>query len=144
MSVSAIPAATLALVATFTTRLPNLAVIDGPAYDPPVAFLAVGWDRVDAPSTLAARTVNGPGFGEDEDFDISCLLSFAYDDPEISDARAALFDAFGTVCDTLAADRTLGGAVKTSRITAYDLTTSLLDSGAVADLRFTVHGQACL
>lgn len=143
MTVSAVPGFTAALVAAFTAAAPSgVVVIDGPAYDPPYQFLAVGWDRTDAAATLVSRVPSTAGFAEAEAIDVSCMLSFAYDDNEVTDVRTALFTAFYALADAIAADRTLGGSVMTTRIGAYDLTSTLTEAGAVADLRFTVSARS--
>lgn len=141
---SAVPAALAALVATFTASKPAALqqVIDGPPYDPPNTFLAVGWDRSDQPAVSVQRDSGSAGYSERETFEVSCLLSFGYDDPEVTTVRQTAFTVFEALCATLAADRTLGDVVMTSAVTAYEFTQTLTEAGAIADLRFTVTVRA--
>ncbi len=144
MSGSTIPVVLAGLVSLFkTASLGDVAVIDGPAYDPPNNFLSVGWDRSGQPAVVATNDLQDYGATTGlETYQVSSLLSFSYDDDEVTVVRERMFAAFEALSAAVAADPQLGGAAMLVRITSYDLTPILLEVGAVADLRFTVTVQA--
>lgn len=144
MSGSTIHAALSALVSVWRTAAPiGVIVIDGPAYDPPANFLAVGWDRSDAASVTSTAVPSVlSGLQAAETFDVSSLLSFSFDADEVTTVRGLVFAAFDAFAAALAADQDLGGAVWTARISDYEMTPILTEVGSVMDLRFTTRIEA--
>jgi hypothetical protein len=118
-------------------------VIDGPPYDLPERFLAVGWDRTEQPSVSAASVAASmSGTQSRESFDVSSLLSFAYDAAEVTTVRGQVMAAFDAFAAALAADQQMDGLVMQAQITGYDMTPILTESASVLDLRFTTHVEA--
>lgn len=145
MSGSTIHAALTELVALWRVAAPlGVAVIDGPAYDPPANFLAVGWDRSEQASVSSVSApMNMAGSQSLESFDVSSLLSFSYDAAEVTTVRGLVFAAFDVFAAALAADQQLGAVVMAASVTAYEMTPILTELGSVMDLRFTTHVEAC-
>lgn len=148
MSGTTIPAVWAALTNTWTAALTDVTVRRGPFYgDVPERFLAVGWDRTDQPSIQFVKTPEGlgdRGIGgaasrrrEQEQYEISSLLSSAVDDNTIDAVIATLFAAYEVCAAALDADPTLGGLVLTSHINTGDVTPILIEEGALLDLRFS-------
>jgi hypothetical protein len=144
---STIPAVLSKLTQVFTaveaSVTPNFTVIDGPAWDPPDNFLAVGWDRSDQPAVIATNASADYGNAEgQEQYDVSCLLSFFYDAAEVTTVRGQMFAAFQQLRAAVAADTRLGETVLSAWISRYELTPILLETGSVMDLRFSVAVNA--
>lgn len=139
MSGTTIDAALTALVTLFKgAGMVKVGVIDGPAYDPPNNFLAVGWDRSDQPAVVATKVLGDYGTTDGlEQYTVSSLLSFSYDDGEVTVVRGLLTAAFDQLDTALGLDPTLGGLVLNAWIGEYELTPILTEAGTVADLRFS-------
>lgn len=145
MSGSSVPAVLTALTSLFTTAAPSgVTVSDGPIYDPPGNFLAVGWDMTDTADGVTGQSSPADaGLAQnDELYDVNCVLSFHEGSSDPTTARAELFTAYNALDTALAGDHTLGGACMFAQIATYRLEQGVAETGSTAFLRFTVRVHA--
>lgn len=143
MSGASADAVLTALTAVWAAAAPaGVAVIDGPPYDPPSNFLAVGWEREGQAATTVSLSTLTVSTQRLQEIDVLSLLSFSVDAGEITTARRQLVAAFDLFAAALAGNARLGGAAVRAEITEYDVTPILTEAGSVIDLRFTTHVTA--
>lgn len=144
MTGTVVPDALAALVDLFAgANITGLTVVDGPPYDVPNNFLAVGWDRSGNPAVtgIAAHFTAGGARGQ-EAFEVSCLLSLALGNTDMRALRQQIFTTYNTLAGLLVNDRRLGGVVLEAWISAYDLIPAVGETGDDVDFRFTVRCTA--
>lgn len=141
---TAIPAAIARLVSIVDAATPNTVTVhDGePVTAETPDWIAIGYD----PSSETAVEFNREwgAIGQrrmEEDFTILCSLRSGSGDEQISTRREAAFDLLDVVSAAVAADPTLGGAVRVAAVFGNgSLAQAGTGSGAAAGIRF---GVAC-
>jgi hypothetical protein len=147
---SRLPAAMDALVTAFT-EWPGLGgggvtVRDGPSASQATVkeIVSVGYtgseDDNDAESTLLTEGLGGNV--DREQFTIRCAAAVLRGSDDVSGARKRAYELLAEAGATLAANRSLGGAVMRAMISSHSLTMDLATNGAQAMVVFEVSCDA--
>ena len=143
MSTSRIPAVIAALVSTFTTDLPAVAVIDGQWVTVPDGdYLTVGWTpNGEQPTGRQQWDASLGNLARGEEIDIPCYVDSYSGDTDTATRRNAAFDLLASVENSLRADPTLGGAVPQpgwAEVGSYDLHQEQTEAGLTVGVIFHV------
>lgn len=144
MAASTVPAVLDALVAGFTSALPGVQVVDGQPITTDGDVVCVGFSGLAGePAVESTRTREQLAVEpERESYDITCLASSWDGGTDAKAVRDRAYQLLDAVASWLAADRTLGGLVLSTRLSAESLIQEQTDQGAAATVRFTVHVDA--
>lgn len=144
MAASTVPAVLDVLVAGFTSALPGVQVVDGQPITTDGDVVCVGFSGLAGePAVESTRTREQLAVEpERESYDITCLASSWDGGTDARVVRDRAYELLDAVASWVAADRTLGGLVLSTRLSAESLIQEQTDQGAAATVRFTVHVDA--
>jgi len=147
-SSSTIPAALDALKAAAEFALSGqiVQILDGgPVTQADQNLMCIGFTGVQGEAAVTVTNFSGGAASAPnrESYDVICLASsWLGEQHEPKPVRDRVFELVDALAAELARDKTLGGAVMTSRMFTTALIPEQTTKGAVATVRFTVHIEA--
>lgn len=138
--------ATAELTTRFTTvadAVAGMTVTDGPAWEPGVIALEVGWNGDDRDGAEVSRARNNAsGIGGTEDITVYCLLSNHDGSLQVADARAVVEATFAALLAVVEADTSLGGLVSGAYVSSIGYRPHKDTGSALATFAFAVSMTA--